>query len=39
MLTFDEYGYLTPDQPIEIDLETFIREFVVNEHRENIFDE
>ncbi len=39
MLTFDEYGYLIPDQLIEVDLETFIREFVVNEHRENIFNE
>lgn len=36
---FDEYGYLSPDGPVEVDLETFIREFVVNEHRADIFKE
>ena len=39
MLTFDEDGYLTPDEPIEVDFETFIREFVINEHRADIFTE
>lgn len=39
MLHFDENGYLTPDEPIVIDYETFVGEFVVNDHRAMIFSE
>jgi hypothetical protein len=36
---YDEYGYLIPGEPIEVTLETFASEFVVNEHRSAIFSE
>lgn len=39
MLSFDEHGYLTPEEPIEVDYETFVKTFVVNEHRSGIFEE
>jgi hypothetical protein len=36
---YDEYGYLISGEPIEVALETFALEFVVNEHRTAIFSE
>lgn len=39
MLTFDENGHITPDEPVIVDYETFVREFVVNDHRAEIFSE
>lgn len=37
MLQFDEYGNLTPDQPIESDLGEVEAVFVFNGHREALF--
>lgn len=37
MLTFDEYGHLMPDQPIESTLEELEAVFTFNEHRKLIF--
>ena len=39
MLTLDENGYITPDKPVIVDYETFVGEFVVNDHRAEIFSE
>lgn len=36
---YDEYGYLISGEPIEVSLETFAAEFVVNEHKAAIFSE
>ncbi len=39
MLHFDKSGYLIPDAPIEIDLLTFEKIFVFNDHRRKLFNE
>ena len=39
MLAFDENGHIIPDEPVIVDYETFVRGFVVNDHRAEIFSE
>ncbi len=38
MFSFDEYGHLAPDQPIEATLEELEGAFVFNDHRKLIFE-
>lgn len=38
MLKFNEFGYLATPGPVIMDIESFIGVFVVNTHRESIFD-
>jgi hypothetical protein len=37
MLTFNQHGYLVPADVIEIDMATFEKFFLFNEHRQRIF--
>ena len=39
MLNFDENGYIVPGEPVIVDYKTFVREFVVNDYRADIFSE
>lgn len=39
MIVFNEYGYLDSPDPLELDYETFVRTFVVNDYRSEIFNE
>ena len=39
MLAFNDYGYLTPAQPIEVSFEEFVCSFVINDYRAVLFND
>jgi hypothetical protein len=39
MIDFNSRGYITPPEAIDVDFDTFKQTFVVNNHRQVIFDE
>ncbi len=39
MIDFNSRGYITPPEAITVDFDTFEQTFVVNNHRQLIFDE